>query len=121
MSHPPIFDEIMRERNFSELPEFYRVMVPYPKATEQFWHSLKVAMAPGAIDPKTKEMIALAISIALGARYAIDSHIDIARKLGMSNEELDELLMLCGAYAHTSMICSALNPIYVNSSDPSTA
>lgn len=112
MSHPEIFDEIMRERGFAELPEFYRVMIPYPRMTEQFWRSLKAAMAPGAIDAKTKEMIAVALSIALNARYAIDSHIDIARGLGMSDAELDELLMLAGAYAHTAAICAALNPSY---------
>lgn len=108
-----IFDDIMKERGFDELPNFYKVMVPYPKTTEQFWEGLKRAMAPGAIDAKTKEMLAIAISVTLGARYAIDSHIDIARKLGMSEEELDEILMLVGAYAQTSVICSALNPQYV--------
>lgn len=113
MALDPIFDEIVRERGFDELPNFYKAMIPYPKSTEQFWESLKKAMAPGAIDGKTKEMIALAVSIALGARYATDSHIDIARKLGMTDTELDEILMLVGAYAHTAVICSAFNPQYV--------
>ncbi|WP_051661036.1 carboxymuconolactone decarboxylase family protein [Bosea sp. 117] len=118
MSHPEIFNEIMRERGFAELPDFYRVMIPFPRMTAQFWQSLKVAMAPGVIDAKTKEMIAIAISIALNARYAIDSHIDIARGLGMTDDELDELLMLAGAYAHTAAICAALKPAYASS--PST-
>lgn len=107
-----IFDEIIRERGFEELPNFYKAMIPYPGLTAQFWESLKKAMAPGAIDAKTKEMLALAISVTLGARYAIESHIDIARKLGMTEAELDEILMLVGAYAHTAVICSALAPIY---------
>lgn len=118
MAQAPIFDEIMRERGFDELPDFYRVMIPYPKLTEQFWESLKRAMAPGAIDAKTKEMLAIAISVALGARYAIDSHIDIARKLGMSDEELDEILMLVGAYAQTATVCAALSPRYAAARSP---
>lgn len=107
-----LIDEILQERGFPQLPPFYEVMRPYPKMMDQFWRSLRVAMAPGAIDAKTKEMIALAISVVLGARYAIDSHIDIARKLGMTDVEFDEIMMLAGAYSHTAVICSALNPVY---------
>jgi AhpD family alkylhydroperoxidase len=113
MEHTTIFVEIVKERQFDELPPFYRAMIPYPKVAEQLWDSLKRTMAPGAIDPKTKEMIALSISVALGARYAIDSHVQIARNLGMTDDEFDEILMLAGAFAHTASLCSALNPLYV--------
>jgi hypothetical protein len=43
MEHANIFDEIVKERQFDELPPFYRAMIPYPKVTKQFWDSLKRA------------------------------------------------------------------------------
>ena len=72
MAERGIEDEIRTERGFDELPSFYRVMRPYPKLLGQYWDFLRAALGPGQIDAKTKEMIALAVSIAMGRRYAIE-------------------------------------------------
>ena len=109
-SQPDIFEEIKRVRNFDTLPAFYRAMRPYPRLTAQFWESLKAAMAPGHLDAKTKELIAIAICVALGARYCTDSHLAIARTLGASEGEIEEVLMLVSAYSQTAIVCAALDP-----------
>ena len=110
MTERDIENEIRTERGFEELPSFYRVMRPYPKLLGQYWDFLRVALGPGHIDAKTKELIALAVSIAMGRRYAIDSHLHIARQLGMSEEEFEEILMICAAFAQTAVVCDALKP-----------
>lgn len=110
MSERDIVAEIKAERGFAELPSFYRAMQPYPKLLAQYWDFLRVALGPGHLDGKTKEMIALAISITLGRRYAIDSHLHIARELGMSESEFEEILLICSAFAQTAVVCDALKP-----------
>jgi len=112
MAERNIVAEIKAERGFDTLPSFYCVLEPHPRLLAQFWDGLRVAMAPGQIDAKTKEMIALGISIALGARYAIDSHLAIARRLGMSDAEYEEILLISVAFAQTAAICAAFDPKY---------
>src|SRR5262249_39468391 len=109
-ANPAIFEEIVRLRGFKQLPSFYRSLEPYPRLTAQFWGSLKAAMHAGSIDQKTKEMIALGICVALGTRYCIDSHIAMASDLGLSKEELEEIIMIVNVFVQTTVICSALNP-----------
>jgi len=107
---PALFEEIVRLRGFKQIPSFYRGLQPYPRLTAQFWESLKAAMHAGSIDQKTKEMIALGVCIALGTRYCIDSHIAMASDLGLSKDELEEIIMIVNAFVQTTVICSALNP-----------
>lgn len=110
-----IVDEIVETRGFKSLPPYYEVMRPYPRLMEQVWTALKVSLADGALDMKTKELIAVAISVVMGARYATDAHILTARNLGASNDEIEEVLMLVNAFAQTAMMCSAFDPKF----DPS--
>ena len=110
-----IFAEIVKIRGFKELPNFYERMRKYPRLTAQFWESLRAITAPGALDEKTKELIAISVCVVLGARFCVDSHIAMAKKIGMTDAELEELLMVVNVYTQTAMICSAFNPPY----DPS--
>ena len=48
--------------------------------------------APGALDPKVREMIYIAVSAANGCSYCVHSHTAAARAKGMSDEEHGELL-----------------------------
>lgn len=110
MTDRDIEHEIRTERGFEALPSFYRVMRPYPKLLARYWDFLRAALGPGDIDAKTKEMIALAVSITTGRHYAIDSHLHIARQLGMSESEFEEILLICAAFAQTAVVCDALKP-----------
>src|SRR3954470_13594085 len=56
------------------------------------WESLKEVMAPGALDPLTKEMLYLAVSTTNSCEYCIASHTAAARKAGMTDEMLGELM-----------------------------
>ncbi len=52
----------------------------------------RAAMADGALDKKTKELIALALSVAARCDPCIGFHTQALVKLGASRQELDELL-----------------------------
>ena len=65
-------------------------------------------MGPGTLDPKVKEMLYVAVSIAHGCPYCIHSHTAAARANGMSAAEHAELLAIVGMAAETNRLVTAL-------------
>jgi AhpD family alkylhydroperoxidase len=64
-------------------------------------------MAPGALDPPTKEMVYLALSAANGRDYCIASHTAGARRAGMSEAMRGELLAVVGMACETNSLAHA--------------
>jgi len=62
-----------------------------------FWAFDKAAFAPGAIDAKTKQLLALATALTTQCPYCIELHTDAARKAGASDAELGETAMVAAA------------------------
>lgn len=50
------------------------------------------AMKPGALEPKTKELMALAIAIAVRCEGCIIHHAQVTHKLGATREEVVETI-----------------------------
>jgi len=65
-------------------------------------------MGPGALDPKIKEMIYVAVSVAHGCSYCIHSHTASARAKGMTESEYREMLAIVGMAAETNRLVTAL-------------
>jgi len=61
-------------------------------------------MAPGALDPLTKELIYIAVSVTNGCDYCINSHTASARKAGMSDAQLAELIAVVGMANETNRL-----------------
>ena len=61
-------------------------------------------MAPGALDPLTKEMIYLAVSVTNGCGYCMASHGAAAKRLGMSKEMFAELIAVVGMANETNRL-----------------
>ena len=53
-------------------------------------------MAPGALDPLTKELIYVAVSMSNQCDYCVASHIAGARSKGMTDDQLKELIAVVG-------------------------
>ena len=63
-------------------------------------------MAAGRLDPLTKEMIAVAVSATNNCDYCIRSHTAAARKLGMDDEMLGELMAVVGMFNQTNRLAN---------------
>jgi len=63
-------------------------------------------MAPGALDPLTKEMIYVAVSISNQCNYCIASHTVSAQKKGMSDAMFKELMAVVGMANETNKMVS---------------
>jgi AhpD family alkylhydroperoxidase len=66
-----------------------------PDVMQAFTQMAKAAMAPGAIDAKHKELIALAIGITQHCSGCIGFHVKALHRLGCTRAELDEMLAIC--------------------------
>jgi AhpD family alkylhydroperoxidase len=64
----------------------------HPVALKRMWDNIKQVMAPGALDPLTKELIYIAVSTTNNCNYCIAAHTASARAKGMTDEQLAELL-----------------------------
>lgn len=99
-----IFDDIKQTKNIDFIPNFWKTLATHPPLLEQTWLRLKSAMAPGKLDPLTKEMIALAVSATNGCRYCINSHTAAVKKLGLDDEGLGELMAVVAVFNGTNRL-----------------
>jgi AhpD family alkylhydroperoxidase len=100
-----VFADIKATKNLDFVPAFWRVLAINPAQLELVWTTLKSLMHPEAVgrtpalDPRTREIIALAVSATNGCPYCINSHTAALRKLGMDDEALGEVMAIVGLFS----------------------
>lgn len=99
-----VYDDIMRTRAIDFVPNFWKTLASHPPTLERVWAGIKQVMAPGALDARTKEMIAVAVSATNGCEYCVRSHTAAARKLGMDDAMLGELMAVVGMFNQTNKL-----------------
>jgi len=68
-----------------------------PEAMKAFVAFDKAAVAEGAIPGKYKELMALAVAFTTQCPYCIEIHANNARKLGTSDQEIAEAVLVAAA------------------------
>ncbi len=99
-----VYDDIMATRNIDRVPDFWRTVANHPPTLARLWEELKAVMAPGRLDPLTKEMIAIAVSATNSCAYCVNSHTAAAMKRGMDREMLGELMAVVGLFNKTNKL-----------------
>jgi AhpD family alkylhydroperoxidase len=99
-----VYDEIMAVKSIDFVPNFWKTLASHPPLLARVWRGLDEAMRPGALDALTKEMVALAVSASNGCTYCIRSHTAAARKLGMDDTMLGELMAVVGTFNQTNRL-----------------
>ena len=101
-----VYDDIMATRRTDWINNFWKALANDPPALRRTWESIKEVMAPGALDPLTKELIYLAVSTSNGCAYCISSHAAAAVKQGMTPEMLGELMAIVGMANETNSLAN---------------
>jgi len=99
-----VYDDIMATRKTDRVNNFWKALAGHPPTLRRTWDSVKSVMAPGALDPLTKEMVYLAVSATNGCDYCIASHTASARRSGMTDEMLGELMAVVGMANETNRL-----------------
>jgi len=104
-----IFDDIRATRGSDFVNNIWRALASDPPGLKRTWESVKSLMSePGALDPKTREMIYIAVSVANACSYCVHSHTAAAKSKGMSQEEHGELMQIIALAASTNHLVTAL-------------
>ena len=82
-----VYDDIMATRKTDWVNNYWKVLAHHPPALRRMWANTKEVMGPGALDPLTKELIYIAVSVTNACRYCIASHGAAARKKGMTDQQ----------------------------------
>jgi AhpD family alkylhydroperoxidase len=102
-----VYDDIMATRKTDWINNFWKALAHHPPTLKRTWDSVKEVMAPGALDPLVKEMIYIAVSATNGCEYCIRSHTAGARKAGMTETMLGELIAIVGMANETNRLANS--------------
>jgi AhpD family alkylhydroperoxidase len=101
-----VYDDIKKTRNVPDVNNFWKCLARDPVTLRRTWKSVKEVMAPGALDPLTKEMVYLAVSVTNGCGYCIASHTAAARKAGMTEAMFGDLMAVTGMANETNRLAN---------------
>tara|TARA_B100000686_G_scaffold213184_1_gene220152 strand:- start:50 stop:442 length:393 start_codon:yes stop_codon:yes gene_type:complete len=99
-----IYEEIKKVRQITEIPNFWKNLANNAETLERTWTSLQQVMKKGSLDPITKELIYVAVSITNGCEYCIKSHSLAAKKKGATEEMLNEMIAVVGMANETNRL-----------------
>lgn len=103
-----VYDDIMKTRGVDWINNFWKALANDPRELARVWQNVKQVMAPGALDPLVKEMVYVAVSATNGCEYCTHSHTAAARKKGMTDAMLMELLAVVGLANETNRLANGL-------------
>ncbi len=101
-----VYDDIMATRRVDWVNNFWKVLAHDPPTLRRLWSNLKEVMGPGTLDPLTKELVYLAVSVTNGCGYCIASHGASARGKGMTEQQYSELMAVIGLANETNRLAT---------------
>jgi AhpD family alkylhydroperoxidase len=101
-----VYDDIMATRKTDCINNFWKALAHDPVTLKRTWEDIKQIMAPGALDPLTKEMIYVAVSVTNQCGYCIASHTASAKNKGMTDAMFRELMAVVGMANETNRLAA---------------
>jgi len=104
-----VFDDIRATRKTDFINNLWRYLAFDPTLLESTWAEVKrVMVTPSSLDPLTKELIYIAVSVTNSCSYCVHSHTAAATAKGMTSEQHAELIAIVGLAAKTNQLATAL-------------
>ncbi len=105
-----VYDDIRATRKSDYINNFWKALAVHPPTLKHVWEIVKGVMTgPGALDPLTRQLIYLAVSISNGCEYCMASHAAAARALGMTDAMYAELSAIVGVANMTNRLADAFH------------
>jgi AhpD family alkylhydroperoxidase len=99
-----VYDDIMATRKIDWINNFWKALANDPATLKRTWSDIKEIMGSGALDPLTKELIYVAVSVSNQCGYCIASHTVSARNKGMTDDMFKELMSVVGMANETNRL-----------------
>jgi AhpD family alkylhydroperoxidase len=98
-----VFDDIRQTRQSDFINNMWHYLAFDPELLESTWREVKAVMAsPSSLDPLTKEMIYIAVSVTNACSYCVHSHTAAAKSKGMSDVQHANLLRVIALAGKTN-------------------
>ena len=95
-----IFEEIKTTLGIDFVPNMYRALAVNPDALERTWGNVQSTMGEdGKLGRRTKDIVALTVSIMSGCDYCVGVYNDAVKHAGLDDEALLELYEVIDLYA----------------------
>jgi AhpD family alkylhydroperoxidase len=101
-----VYDDILATRKTDYINNFWKALANDPATLKRTWESIKQIMAPGALDPLTKELLYIAVSVSNQCSYCIASHTASAESKGMTGDMFHELMAVVGMANETNRLAA---------------
>ena len=102
-----VFDDIKATKGIDFVPEIWRALAVDPEHLDSCWRRTKKIMSDGALDRRTKEIIAVAVSITNGCEYCVNSHSAALQKMGLSQQVLAEAIAVTELFNAMNRVAEA--------------
>ena len=99
-----IFVDIKKTTKINKVPNFWKTIANDPITLKRTWESLQQVMKKGSLDSLTKELVYVAVSMTNSCEYCIRSHTLAAKKKGMSDKMLKELIAVVAMANETNRL-----------------
>ena len=99
-----IYENIKKTRKIKKIPNFWKTIANDPDTLERTWNSLQQVMKNGSLNPLTKELIYVAVSMTNSCEYCIRSHSLAEKKKGMNVKMLKELIAVVAMANETNRL-----------------
>lgn len=102
-----VYDDIRATRKTDYINNFWKVLAQHPPTLRRTWQVVKEVMTgPGELDPLTRELIYVAVSVTNGCEYCIASHTAAARAKGMTEAMFGELMAIVATANMTNRLAN---------------
>lgn len=102
-----VFEDIQTTRKVKSVNNFWKYLANEPRMLRHTWDSLKSIMGDGALDPLTKELVYVAVSITNNCEYCMASHTASARAKGATDAQINELYAVVALANMTNRLANA--------------
>ena len=95
-----IYEDIKKTLGIDFVPNMYKAMANNPEYLDTAWKKVQAIMTKqGKLDSKTKDIVALTVSIMSGCDYCIGVYNETVKHAGLDDEALTELYSIIDTYA----------------------
>jgi AhpD family alkylhydroperoxidase len=102
-----VYDDIRATRKTEYINNFWKAIANHPPTLQRTWQNVKeVMVGPGELDPLTRELIYIAVSVTNGCQYCISSHTASARAKGMDDALFGELMAIVATANATNRLAN---------------
>src|ERR1035441_885538 len=99
-----VYDDIMATRKTDWINNFWKALAHDPGTRKRTGENIKQIMGPGALDPLTKELIYVAVSVTNQCDYCIAAHTASAKNKGMTDAQFKEMMAVVGMANETNRL-----------------